>query len=234
MLKKFLIPMLIGLMILSIASCTKINEEGLNIPSEGTYTIYKEVKESVPNNVIKAELDFYDEDKILREAEFIFKGEVVDEKEIGLEEYMDGELQNIYYRDVFTVKITKVYYLKDSSLKEGDIVKVANVSCSNNWYKGTIEIEKNKEYVLITQKSRDTNTVEFSKYHDFSVIQPWMAIIIIENGNYIFDEVFTSLISGKEEEKIREDGSFKTKMYKEGKEFEKKLKDLIAKKKGEV
>lgn len=221
MFKKVLAVMLVGAIMFIASGCIK---NGVR---------YVEVKESSPRNVIDAVLDYADEDTILEESDLIFEGKVIDEKEIGLEEYIDGELRNTYYFDVFTFKINKIYYAKDSSIKNGDIITVANGSCSNEWIKGTVEMKKDKEYIVLTQKTYDTSIVDFSKYMDFAVVQHWMAIISIENGDYFFDEVFTSLKSGAKEEKIREDGDFKTKIYKKGKEFEKELEDLISKKKGE-
>ena len=191
-----------------------------------------EVSERSPRNVIEAELVAFDEDMLFDESDLIFKGSVIDEKEIGIEEYStSGELHNIYFRDVFTFKINRIYYLNDSSLKNGGIVRVCNASCSNEWIEGTIEMKKGKEYIVLTRKSQDA-TVEFTKCHDFCVVQHWMAIISIENGDYIFDEVFTSLVSGAKEEKIREDGYFNTTMYIKGEEFEEEFKDLILEKKG--
>jgi len=203
------------------------------IPSSGPYTRCIEVEERIPHNVVDAVLEYEDEDTLLEESDLIFKGTVIDENEIGLEEYIDGELRNTYYRDIFTFKINKIYYAKDSSIKNGDIIRVTNASCSNNWIEGTIEMKKDKEYILFTEKSYDTDTVEFTKYEDYFTTDHWRSIISIENEDYYFDEVFTSLKSGAKEEKIRIDGDFKTKIYRKGKEFEKELEDLILKKKGE-
>ena len=220
MFKKILIYILISSLIFITSGCKR---DGVK---------YIEVKERVPYNVVEAELVHYDEDILFEDADLIFKGKVISEKEIGLKEYKYGELRHIYYLDVFTFKVEEVYYPVDSSLKNGDIIRVANASCSNNWYKGTIKMEKGKEYILLTKKSYDTKTVDFSKYFDYAVVTHWMAIISVEDDNYIFDEVFTSLKESTDEEIIREDNGFKTKMYSKGKEFEKELKDLISKKKG--
>lgn len=220
MFKKVLAVMLAGAIMFIASGCIK---NGVR---------YIEVKESIPRNVIDVVLESYDEDELFKESDLIFEGKVIDEKEIGLEEYIDGELRNTYYIDVFTFKIKKIYYTKDSSIKNGDVITVGNGSCSNYWIRGTIEMKKDKEYIVLTEKVYDTKTVEFSKYMDFAVVTHWMAIISVENEDYFFDEVFTSLKSGAKEEKIRKDGDFKTKIYKKGKEFEKELEDLISKKKG--
>jgi len=212
---------------ISITSDFKSKEEGRDEDE-----ICIEVSERSPHKDSGAELEYYDEDKLFDESDLIFNGVVIDEKEIGLEDYStSGELHYIYFRDVFTFKINKIYYSNDSSLKSGDIVRVCNASCSNNWIEGTIEMKKGKEYIVLTRKSQDA-TVEFTKCHDFCVVQHWMAIISIENGDYIFDEVFTSLSSGAKEE-IRKDGDFSTTIYRKGKEFKEELEGLILEKKGE-
>ena len=237
MFKKIIIFMLIMAFMFTLSSCKSKEEETDNItseiPQEGNYTRYTEVEERIPHNIINAELVDYDEDKLFDESDLIFEGVVIDEKEIGLEEYINGRLRHTYYRDVFTFRVEKIFYTKNSSIKIGDVIKVANGSCSNYWIEGTIKMEKDKKYIVLTRKSRDTDTVEFSKYYDYAVVTHWMAIISVENGDYIFDEVFTSLKSSAKEEKIRKDGEFKTKMYKKGKEFETELENLISKKKKE-
>ena len=221
MFKKILIYILISSLIFITSGCKR---DGVK---------YIEVKERVPYNVVEAELVHYDEDILFEKSDLIFKGKVISEKEIGLKEYKYGELRNTYYSDVFTFKVEEVYYPEDSSVKNGDIIRVANASCSNNWYKGTIKMEKGKEYILLTKKSQDTKTVEFSKYHDYYVMQPWMSIISVDDDNYIFNEIFTSLKESTDEEIIREDNGFKTKMYRKGEEFEQELEALILEKKGE-
>ncbi|MFA5015397.1 MAG: hypothetical protein WC549_07655 [Actinomycetota bacterium] len=194
-----------------------------------------EVAESKPKKISEVELAYYDEDKLLEEADLIFDGIVIIEKEIGIEEYIDGELNNTYYRDVFTFRISKVYYSNDPSIENDDIIKIGNESCSNNWIEGTIEMEFCKHYIVLARKSHDTDTVKFTECYDFEVVDPWMSIIGIEiqDEEYVFDEVFTSLKDGAREEIIREDGNFKTKMYVKGKEFENELENLILEKKGE-
>jgi len=237
MFKKILTFILIVTLIFIISACKSNGEETdkvtSEIPSEGPYTKCIEVEERIPYNVVEAILEPYDEDKLLEESDLIFKGTVIDKKEIGLEEYIDGRLRHTYYLDVFTFRVEKIFYIENSSIKIGDMITVANGSCSNYWIEGTIKMEKDKEYIVLTEKVYDTKTVEFSKYFDYAVVTHWMAIINVENGDYIFDEVFTSLKSGSKEEKIRKDGEFKTKIYKKGKEFEEELEDLILEKKGE-
>lgn len=69
-----------------------------------------------------------------------------------MEEYSDERLRYTYYRDVFTFKINKIYYVEDSSIKNGDIIRVCNASYSNHWYEDTIEMKKDNEYIVLTQK----------------------------------------------------------------------------------
>lgn len=233
MFKKILVLIIIGTLIFITFGCGKGKEETAQIPSEGPYVRYVEVEERIPRNVAEALLVYYDENKLFNEADLIFKGVVIDEKEIGLEEYIEGELNITYYFDVFTFKIDKVYYTEDSSIKNDDVITVANDGCSNSWIKGTIEMKKDREYIVFAKKTIDTDTVKFSDYMNFFSIHYWMSIISIENGDYLFDEVFTSLKSGAKEVKIRRDGDFKTKIYKKGKEFEEELMDLISEKEAE-
>ena len=94
-------------------------------------------------------------------------------------------------------------------------------------------MEKDKEYIVLTQKTFDTLTVEFSKYDDYFTADHYVSIIRVENGDYFIDEILTSLISGAKEEIIREDGNFKTTVYVKGEELEEEFTDLILEKKGE-
>ena len=226
-----MITILLGIVLFIITSCKNADNNEVLIHLEGHYTRYVELQEKIPYNVIDVELIYTDEDILIEEGDLIFEGVVIDDKEIGLEEYINGKLVNTYNYGVYTLKISRIYYSKNSSIKSGDIITVGNSSCANSWYQGTIKMEKDHEYILLTRQTIDTDTIKFSEYFGFAILHPWEATISIENGYYIFDEVFKSLISDQVEEKIRKDGSFKTKTYKKGKEFENEFKDLISKKK---
>jgi len=192
-----------------------------------------EVREKVPHNVVGGLVEIIGEDRIFNLSEFIFKGEVLFEKEIGIKDYVCWELQYIYYADVFTFEVEEIYYSEDPSIKVGDVIKVANASCSNDWIPGTIEIEKDKHYIVLTQKSIDTGTTDFTKYFDYATVDHWSSIILVEDGKYYIDEGLESLTGNTEEEFIREDEYFNTTVYVKGEEFEDELKDLILKKKKE-
>jgi len=233
MFKKILVFILTVTLIFIVFGCKKDGETTAQIPLEGTYVRSIEVKERIPYNVVDAVIVSYDEDMLLEESNLIFKGIVIDEEEIAIKEYIDGELNYTYYMDIFTFEIEKIYYSEDPSLEIGDVIRVANYSCSNNWIEGTLKMEKDKEYIVLTNIADDTLTIEFSNYYDYVVTDYWASIISIENGDYFFDEKLTSLINGAKEEIIREDVAFKTTIYVKGEEFEEELASLISQKKGE-
>jgi len=192
-----------------------------------------EVEERNPRNVIEAEQVYYDEDILFEDSDLIFKGKVIDEKEIGIEEYINGELVRTYYEDVSTFEIKEIYYSEDPSLEAGDVVKVGNASCSYWWVEGTLKMEKDKEYIVLAIKKSDMPNVEFTKCYDYYTTHYWVSIIRVENGDYFVDEELTSLITGEKMVIIRKDGSFETAVYVKGEEFESDLEDLILKKKEE-
>jgi len=234
MFKKILVFILVLTLIFIASGCKKGEEETTQIPSEGIYVRYKEVKEKVPYNVIDdVLLPYFDENTLFENSNLIFKGIVINEVEIGIEEYRDGRLINTYYRDVSTFEIEDIYYSEDPSLEIGDVVKVANGSCSYWWYEGTLKMEKDKEYIVLTIKEFDLPNVEFTEYSDYYVENYWVPIIPVENGNYYVDEELISLIDNAEEEIVREDGDFKTTVYVKSEEFEEELASLISQKKGE-
>jgi len=224
--KKILIFILIGFIALVISGCS--------IFDEGTYTRSVEVEEKEPHNVVGGLTEIIGEDTIFNYSEFIFKGAVIDAVEIAIEEYIGGELHYIFYMDVFTFEVEEIYYSEDSSLEVGDVIKVANASCSNDWIEGTIEMEEDKHYIVLTQKSIDTGTTDFTEYFDYATVDHWPSIILVESGKYYVDEILESLTGNAEEEFTREDGYiFKTTVYVKGEEFEQELEDLILVKKGE-
>jgi len=178
-------------------------------------------------------LPYFDENTLFENSNLIFKGIVINEVEIGIEEYRDGRLINTYYRDVSTFEIEDIYYSEDPSLEIGDVVKVANGSCSYWWYEGTLKMEKDKEYIVLAKRSSEVSYTDFTKYYDYIVENYWVPIIGVENGNYFVDEELISLIDNAEEEIVREDGDFKTTVYVKSEEFEEELASLISQKKGE-
>ncbi|MCJ7472162.1 MAG: hypothetical protein MUP02_05055 [Actinobacteria bacterium] len=218
-------------MVFIVSGCKENEAETVQIPSEGLYTRCIKVKEKIPHDVIEASLEYYDEDTLFKNSDLIFKGIVVDENTIGIEEYINGELERTYYRDSFTFEIEKIYYSEDPSLEVGDVIKVSNASCSYWWVEGTLKMEKGSEYIVITIKRSDLPDVEFSKCYDYYVENYWVPIIPIEDDKYYVDEELTSLTGNAEEEIIRKDGSFKTTVYVKGEEFEEELEDLILEKK---
>ncbi len=207
--------------------------ETVKIPSEGTDSICIEVEEKIPHNVIDGVVELANEDLLFKDSELIFKGTVIDAKEIAIEEYIDGELHYIYYEDDFTFGVEKIYYSEDSYLEASNVIKVANGSCSNDWVEGTIEMEKDKKYIVLTKKTYDTGTTEFTKCSDYFTADHYASIILVEDGKYYVDERLTSLIANAEEEIIREDGDFETTIYVKGEEFEQELEALISQKKRE-
>src|SRR3972149_2264993 len=235
MFKKLLVFILVLTLIFIISGCKKGEEvETDKIPKEGSYSRCMEVREKIPYNVIDdVEFPYFDENTLFENSNLIFKGIVINEVEIGIEEYIGGELERTYYRDVSTFEIEKIYYSDDPSLEVGDLVKVSNASCSYWWIEGTIKMEKDKEYIVLAKKSFDLPNVEFTEYYDYSVENYWVPIIPIENGNYYVDEMLPSLTSNAKEEITREDGDFKTIVYVKGEEFDDELSSLISQKKGE-
>jgi len=236
MLKKILVFILIGALIFIASGCKKGEEvETDKIPSEGSYVRCIEVEEKVPYNDVADDvvLPYYDENTLFEDSNLIFKGKVLDEKEIAIEEYVNGELNNTYYYDVSTFEIEKIYYSEDPSLEVGDVIKVANASCSYWWVEGTLKMEKDKEYIVLAIRSSEISYTDFTKYYDYIVTNYWVPIILVENGRYYVDEELTSLTNNAEEEIIREDGTFKTTIYVKGEEFEEELSSLILEKKGE-
>src|SRR3972149_9556595 len=235
MFKKLLVFILVLTLIFIISGCKKGEEvETDKIPKEGSYSRCMEVREKIPYNVIDdVEFPYFDENTLFENSNLIFKGIVINEVEIGIEEYRDGRLINTYYRDVSTFEIEDIYYSEDPSLEIGDVVKVANGSCSYWWYEGTLKMEKDKEYIVLTIKEPNLPNVEFTEYYDYFVENYWVPIIPVENGNYYVDEMLISLIDNAEEEIVREDGDFKTTVYVKSEEFEEELASLISQKKGE-
>ncbi|HEY4696365.1 MAG TPA: hypothetical protein VIH13_05700 [Candidatus Hydromicrobium sp.] len=232
MFKKMLVFILIVTLIFIISGCKSEDERAKKItseiPSEGLYVRCIELEEKIPYNVIDdVEFPYFDENTLFENSNLIFKGTVINEVEIGIEEYIDGKLERTYYEDVSTFEIEKIYYSEDLSLEIGDVVKVGNTSCSYWWVEGTLKMEKDKEYIVLVKKKSDTSNVEFTEYYDYFVENYWVPIIRVENGNYFVDEMLTSLISGAKEEVIREDGDFKTTVYVKGEEFENELENLI-------
>jgi len=234
MFKKILIFILILTLIFIISGCKSREEGSVEIPQEGIYSRGVEVEEKIPYEIVSdIEFPYFDENTLFENANLIFKGKVIDEKEIGIEEYIDGELERTYYEDVSTFEIEKIYYSDDPSLEVGDVVRVANGSCSYWWVEGTIKMEKDNEYIVITIKEFDLPNVKFTKYSDYYVENYWVPIIPVKNGNYFVDRELTSLISNAKEEITREDGDFKITLYVKGEEFEEELAALILEKKGE-
>jgi hypothetical protein len=223
MFKKIIVFLLIGSMALAIFSC--------NIFKEGTYSRSVEVEEREPHNIVGGVTEIICEDTIFKYSEFIFKGAVIDAVEIAIEEYIGGELHYIFYMDVFTFEVEEIYFSEDSSVEVGDVINVANGSCSNDWIPGTVEMEKDKRYIVLTQKSIDTGTTDFTEYFDYATVDHWPSIILVQNGKYYVDEILESLTGNAEEEFIREDGDFETTVYVKGEEFEQELEALILEKK---
>ncbi len=184
------------------------------------------------NIVDDAELPYFDENTLFENANLIFKGIVTDEVEIGIEEYINGELERTYYEDVSTFEIENIYYSDDPSLEIGDLIKVGNASCSYWWYKGTIKMEKDNEYIVLAKKKSNSFTVKFTEYYDYYIENYWVPIIPVENGKYFVDELLPSLTDNAEEEIIRKDGDFETTVYVKGEGFEDELENLITEIKG--
>jgi hypothetical protein len=234
MFKKILIYILISSLVFIISGCESKGEESMGIPEKGTYSRCVEVEEKTPYNTVDSvEFPYFDENTLFEDANLIFKGKVIDEKEIAIEEYRDGRLINTYYEGVSSFEVEKIYYSDDSSLEIDDVIKVGNASCSHWWVEGTIKMEKNKKYIVLVKKKSDTLTVEFTKYYDYFVVNYWVPIIPVEDGKYYVDEMLTSLTGNAEEEIIREDINFKTKVYVKGAGFEDELEALILEKKRE-
>lgn len=234
MLKKILIFIIIGAMVFIVSGCKKGEEaKTVEIPSKGTYSRYVEVEEREPYNVIDGAVEILSEDALFEFSDLIFKGTVIDAKEIGIEEYIDGELYYIHYSDVFTFEVEKIYYSEGPSLEAGDVIKVANGSCSNFWIEGTIKMEKDKQYIVLAVKEYDQPNVEYTKYDDYYTTDHLESIILVEDGKYYVDKGLISLTGGAEEEIIREEGYFETTVYVKGAEFEQELSALILEKKGE-
>jgi hypothetical protein len=222
MFKKILIIILTGALMFSVSGC------------KGSYAKCFEVEEKEPHNIIYVELPYYDEDTLFKDSDLIFKGTVLEAKEIGIEEYIDGRLARTHYRDVFTFEIEKIYYSEDPSLEAGDVIRVANGSCSNEWVTGTLKMEENKKYIVLTEKEYNyLRYVDFTEYDDYYTADYWVSIIPVVDGKYYVDIQLPSLTDNAEEEIIREDINFKTKIYVKGAGFEDELEALILEKKGE-
>ncbi|MCJ7471229.1 MAG: hypothetical protein MUP02_00230 [Actinobacteria bacterium] len=218
MFKKILVVILIGAIIFILFIFIKYNEQVVqiveNIPIGGTYVKWRVVKEKMPCNITEAaSYEYYDEDRLLERSDLIFKGIVTDAKEIYVKEYFDGRLNAEYYMDVFTFEIEKIYYSEDPTLKIGDIIKVANGSSPSDWLEGTLRMEKDKEYIVLTYKDYHTNTIIFPKYCDYVTVDRYISIIRVENGDYFVDRELESLTSDAKEEIIREDYGFETTVY---------------------
>jgi len=222
MFKKILIIIFTGALMFTVSGC------------KGSYAKSFEVEEKEPHNIIDVELAYYDEDTLFKDSDLIFKGTVIEAKEIAIEEYIDGRLARTYYEDVFTFEIEKIYYSEDSSLEAGDVIRVANGSCSNDWVTGTLEMEENKKYIVLTEKEyNDQRYVDFTEYDDYYTADHWVSIIHVVDGKYYVDIQLPSLTDNAEGEIIREDINFKTKVYVKGAGFEDELEALILEKKGE-
>jgi hypothetical protein len=234
MFKKILIYILISSLVFILSGCISKGEESMEIPQEGIYSRCIEVEEKTPYNIVDSvEFPYFDENTLFENANLIFKGTVINEVEIGIEEYVNGELNNTYYSDISTFEVEKIYYSDDPYLEVGDFVKVSNASCSYWWVEGTIKMEKDKEYIVLAIRSSKVSYTDFTKYYDYHVENYWVPIVPVEGGNYYVDEMLTSLTGNAEEEIIREEGSFKTTVYVKGAGFEDELRALILEKKGE-
>jgi hypothetical protein len=233
MFKKIPIIILTVTLIFIISGCNGREEESVGIPKKGTYSRCVEVEEKIPYNIVEsAELPYFDENTLFENANLIFKGIVLDASEIAIEEYVDGDLNNTYYRDVSTFEIEDIYYSDDPSLEIGDLIKVANGSCSHWWYEGTIKMEKDKEYILLAKSSNKVSYTDFTEYYDYSVENYWVPIIPVKDGKYYVDIELPSLTDNAEEEIIRKDGNSEKTVYVKGEGFEDELEAFITEVKG--
>jgi len=234
MFKKILIFIITGTLIFIISGCEGNGEESGEIPKEGTYVRCVEVNERETYDIANGSIVWVGEDLLFEESDLIFKGKVLDDAtEIAIEYYIDGKLYYVYYEDIFTFEVEKIYYSESSSLGAGDIIRVSNSSCPSYWITGTIRMEKGKSYIVLTGKVTDYPDIEFTKYSDYFTKDPWVSIVLVEDGKYYVDEELPSLTNNAEEEIIRKDGDFKTTLYVKGSGFEDELEALILEKKGE-
>ncbi|NLC67973.1 MAG: hypothetical protein GX754_04135 [Clostridiaceae bacterium] len=192
---KKLIALIIIIFLMGMVSACDLTVDITYIDKEkGDYVKCITVKEKNPYNIVHAEIQVFNEEKMLNRAELVVKGKILSEKEIAIEEYVDNKLKHTHYMDVFELDVDKVFGDKKVGVKPGDIITIGNEFCSHFWFDGAIKMEVGKEYILFLLETKDMPTVPFSKYSNYYLAHSIQGIVIINDGMYVFDSAFASFI----------------------------------------
>ncbi len=191
--KRLSAALVIAFLISLFSACSPASEIVYSDKEKGDYVKYVNVKEKKPYNVVNAQILLLNETGLLDRTAVVVKGKILSEKEIAMEEYIDNKLHYIYYADIFEVNVSKVFGGNEQEIKAGDTLEIGNGCCSHFWLEGAIKMETGEEYILFLKNTRDSATVEFSKYAKYYVTRSLQSIITINNGIYTFDKVFESL-----------------------------------------
>jgi hypothetical protein len=169
----------------------------LSEKSNGNYVKYKEVKEANPKVTSCDRIPIYSDDSkskdnIYDNSNLIIRGIVISKKEVGFIEYKKNKVYKTYYRELITIKVTRVIKQDKANLKTGigAILSIYNEACSHKWFVNSIEIQKNKEYILFLRQASDENMIKYSAYGRYIINAPTWAVVLKDNDKYYYDKAF--------------------------------------------
>lgn len=148
------------------------------------------------------------EKKIFTNSDIIAEIEILDSKEIYAESKFDENFTNKLYYTIYTAKIKNPFYSKSQNKKD-DIITFCSSQTSYDFCDQGIDLLKGHEYLVFLSKVKDDSKFKFTDIAPYSLRDPINNVIIKEDENYIFNDVYTSFSTGAntKEEKIN---NFKT------------------------
>lgn len=232
--KKIIYILCIAIVFLLIfSSCSQANEES-KTPINDDKVKFIELEEKSPPDIANFEWTVVDEEEYIERSDLIFKGTIMNKKEYLIEEKVSYKFTAKYYKTVYSIKITDIYYSDDKGVKIGDTIKVMSPVTSYNWEQKAVQMENGQEFILFTGLVKDMETangiVKLTDLAKYFIGNPWEPIISVKEDTFEMDEVFNSLAKDStiKEQKIY-DGYTKKVMVRKNKDFINELKNLISK-----
>lgn len=180
----------------STSSGDRENEVNTDVDSDNK-SIWKEIP--VPEDVIYSitcGMGKFDLEEIKKEADYVFRGTVVDRKQYEVSWYDEkGEQWGPFTKSVIEVKVNEEYY--GTSPVSGDTIKIYYSLPIEADLDGNFKIQDDAEYVFVTkaldeefvamkQQTAPDDKYEQEKHADVYIGDTCYDVMSVEDGNVIF------------------------------------------------
>lgn len=186
-----------------VGSSIKEEKAVKSLSEKNSSSIWKEIPITEGTSFAKCNgIKEFDLKKIVTEADYVFRGIIIDRKEYKVEWIDDkGEKWGPFPSSVLEVKVT--YEYNGESPVDGNIIKVYYPYSLSTVFEGSFLIKDDEEYVFLTQifddefmarrkQAAPEDNFQQEKYADVYISNPSYSIMAIEKGTvFMYNDYFS-------------------------------------------